>query len=116
MTGESLKMKLFSCGYRVSDLAELLDMSQQNVSRALAVADVKTGFIEKLSSVLNKDICFFFASENSKPEPQQSQSVPYFMYNDLQDRLESVVRENQSLRERLAQYEDVPLGKRVAQS
>lgn len=46
-------------------------------------------------------------------EPQQNQSIPYFMYRDLQDRYEASVRENQSLREKLAKYVDDAVGKRV---
>lgn len=116
MTGESLKEKLFSCGYRVGDLAEKLDMSQQNFSRALSVADIKTGFLEKLCDVLGKEMSFFYDYTQSGSEPQQNKTVPYFMYRDLQDRCETLVRENQTLKERLSKYEDNRIEKKIAQS
>ena len=104
MTGEELKKKLFSCGYRVGDLAEKLKMSQQNVSRALAVADIKTGFLENLCDVLGKDMSFFYggAAESKSAQEEKDTAVPYFIYRDLQDRCENLIRENQTLRDKLS--------------
>lgn len=115
MTGECLKKKLFSCGYRINELATMLDMSQQNVSRALAVADVKTGLLEKICAVIGKDMSFFYGYKPIVSEPQQGESVPFSVYKELLNRFESIVRENQILIDRLAAYEP-QVEKKVAKS
>lgn len=60
MTGEQLKERLIRGGYTLKDVAELMGMSQQNFSKGLKVADVKTGLIEKICQVLNKKMDFFY--------------------------------------------------------
>lgn len=60
MTGEVLKSILFRNGIQLKDVAEKLDMSQQNFSNALKVADIKTGLLEKLCDVLNVTLEFFY--------------------------------------------------------
>lgn len=60
MTGEILKSILFRNGIQLKDVAEKLDMSQQNFSNALKVADIKTGLLEKLCDVLNVTLEFFY--------------------------------------------------------
>lgn len=60
MTGEILKSILFRNGIQLKDIAEKLDMSQQNFSNALKVADVKTGLLEKLCDVLNVTLDYFY--------------------------------------------------------
>lgn len=47
-------------GVILSQLAEDLGMSQQNLSAAFTRDDVKSGLLEKLARVLNKPIGFFY--------------------------------------------------------
>lgn len=60
MTGEDLKMKLYHTGVQFKDLANKLDMTQQNFSKSLKVSDIKTGFLEKLCDALGVKIDFFY--------------------------------------------------------
>ena len=64
MTGKELKRRLSALGISLSEVAEKLNMSQQNLSRALAVADIKTGLLERICEALGKNISFFY--ENTK--------------------------------------------------
>ena len=70
MTGENLKSILSRSGVQLKDLAEKLEMSQQNFSNSLKVADVKTGLIERLCEVLNVSIDYFY--NNTKYAPSIS--------------------------------------------
>ena len=70
MTGENLKLILSRSGVQLKDLAEKLEMSQQNFSNSLKVADVKTGLIERLCEVLNVSIDYFY--NNTKYAPSIS--------------------------------------------
>lgn len=60
MKGADLKDLLRKEGVILSQLAEDLGMSQQNLSAAFTRDDVKSGLLEKLARVLNKPIGFFY--------------------------------------------------------
>lgn len=60
MKGVDLKDLLRKEGIILSQLAEDLGMSQQNLSAAFTRDDVKSGLLEKMSKVLNKPIGFFY--------------------------------------------------------
>ena len=65
-----MKSILSRSGVQLKDLAEKLEMSQQNFSNSLKVADVKTGLIERLCEVLNVSIDYFY--NNTKYAPSIS--------------------------------------------
>lgn len=60
MTGEDVKIKLLKAGYKITQIADAIKMSQPHLSGALTVKDVKTGFIEKLCDGLNLTVGFFY--------------------------------------------------------
>jgi transcriptional regulator with XRE-family HTH domain len=60
MKGSDLKDLLRREGIILSQLAEDLGMSQQNLSAAFTRDDVKSGFLEKIAAALNKPIGFFY--------------------------------------------------------
>lgn len=60
MTGEELKTILVRNGLQQKDIAEKLEMSQQNFAASLKVRDIKTGFLEQICDVLNVPISFFY--------------------------------------------------------
>ena len=60
MKGADSKNLLRKEGVILSQLAEDLGMSQQNLSAAFTRDDVKSGLLEKLARVLNKPIGFFY--------------------------------------------------------
>lgn len=60
MKGADLKDLLRKEGVILSQLAEDLGMSQQNLSAAFTRDDVKSGLLEKMARVLDKPIGFFY--------------------------------------------------------
>lgn len=73
MTGDNLKLILLKTGIQLKDIAEKLEMSQQNFSNALKVSDVKTGLLERLCDVLNVGIEFFYrGTKYSQPSVASS--------------------------------------------
>lgn len=60
MRGSDLKDLLRKEGVVLSQLAEDLGMSQQNLSAAFTRDDVKSGLLEKMARILNKPIGFFY--------------------------------------------------------
>lgn len=65
MTGEELKDLLQDEGISQSELARKLNMSHQAFNQALKVADVKSGFLEKIAMALGKDMSMFYAGAGS---------------------------------------------------
>lgn len=65
MTGELLKSRLLKIEPVMAKLARKLDMSPQALNQTLGAADIKTGFIERLSAMLGKPICYFFGDDIS---------------------------------------------------
>lgn len=60
MKGVDLKDLLRKEGIILSQLAEDLGMSQQNLSAAFTRDDIKSGLLEKMAKALNKPIGFFY--------------------------------------------------------
>lgn len=60
MKGSDLRDLLRKEGVVLSQLAEDLGMSQQNLSAAFTRDDVKSGLLEKMARVLDKPIGFFY--------------------------------------------------------
>lgn len=86
MSGEELKIKLQEGGHQITEIAEKLNLSQPNVSRYLAVADVKSGFLEKLCIALKRDMTFFYGGTEYLPEVNtvdNNQTVPKYLYEEL---------------------------------
>lgn len=89
MSGEELRNKLTSNGYRITELAALLNLSQPNFSRYLGVNDVKTGFIEKLCDKLDKDLSFIYGGTKYLPSIQHIDEdvVPKKLYEELKEEI-----------------------------
>lgn len=60
MKGSDLKDLLRKEGVVLSQLADELGMSQQNLSAVFTREDVKSGLLEKLARILGKPIGFFY--------------------------------------------------------
>ena len=106
MSGEQVKQKLIQGGVKISDLHTLLETSPQNVSRGLSVADVKTGFLEKLCSVLNVDMSFFYEGTEYLPTsspPTGTQMVPKFLYDELKQEQKD---EKERMQNEIYEYRD----------
>ena len=66
MSGEELKKKLKSAGISQAEIARRLGVVPQSVIQTLEAKDIKSGFIEDLCRVLDKDISFFYGGESSQ--------------------------------------------------
>lgn len=65
MTGKELKDRLSTCGISQAEIARRLGMSTQSMSQALNVADVKTGFLEKIANVLGVPMSRFYPNDTT---------------------------------------------------
>lgn len=66
MSGKELKDLLVAQGVILSDLARLLGFeNDQRLHSALRAADVRSGLIEKIAEVLNKNVCSFYGGSSS---------------------------------------------------
>ena len=60
MSGEALKQKLKDLGVSQAELARRLNVIPETIAQALKAKDIKSGFLEDLCRVLDKDISFFY--------------------------------------------------------
>lgn len=66
MKGQKLKEILKAEGVAIADLARMLGYeSDQRLHNALRSDDVKSGLIEEIARVTNKNVCIFFDEGNS---------------------------------------------------
>lgn len=63
MSGKTLKDILYHTGLSNTEIATRLGISPQNLNTIYNVADIKTGFVERLCDVLNMDIVDFIPSK-----------------------------------------------------
>lgn len=81
MTGEVLKMQLQKTGKSLTEIAKLLNLSQQSFSQKLDAQDIKTGLVEELSTALGLPMSYFYPT--TQPVAHLSDSgIPY--YKDVQ--------------------------------
>ena len=71
MTGKELKDKLSTCGISQAEIARRLGMSTQSMSQALNVADIKTGFLEKIANVLGVPMSRFYPNDTITNESSE---------------------------------------------
>lgn len=60
MTGEKVKSLIFSKGYSVAQVAEMIGTSQQNLSASLKHTDIRSGLIEKIAEALDMKLADFY--------------------------------------------------------
>lgn len=56
MTGKELKIKLKNLDVSLSDLAEKLDLTPQNLQSRLKIEDIGIGFLSKIAKAINKSV------------------------------------------------------------
>lgn len=67
MNGKDVNSILAKNGYSQKEIAELLGISQQLLSKKLNVQDIKTTFLEQLCDVLNVDMSYFYKGTQYLP-------------------------------------------------
>lgn len=112
MTGKDLKNKLELTGIPLRQIAEALNISEQNLQNKMSSADIKVSFLCKVSKALHKSIYFFLdgqdfykeASDGNKskcpPNPPpisiSEESIIYKMYKDEKEEKDRLVKEKES--------------------
>lgn len=66
MTGRTLKERIDALGITQRKLAELIGVTPQTINAILTAKDVRTSTIERIASVTNMPIGFFFSEEPDK--------------------------------------------------
>ena len=75
MAGKELKDKLSTCGISQAEIARRLGMSTQSMSQALNVADIKTGFLEKIANVLGVPMSRFYPNDTTTTITNESSEL-----------------------------------------
>lgn len=60
MTGEAVKQILYLKGIKITEPAERLEISQQNMSSQLTVKDIKTGTLERIAEASGVPLSEFY--------------------------------------------------------
>lgn len=60
MSGQELREKLYHAHIAPHEVGKKLGMCNQAICQALRVADVKTGFLERICEVMNLKMSFFY--------------------------------------------------------
>lgn len=94
MKGNELRTKMENAGYTQIEIARLLGVAPQSITQYYNADDVKTGLLEKLCQVLEKDMSFFYG------DSVQSNSEV------LQAELADLRKENSRLKSELTRIKD----------
>ena len=109
MSGEELKRIITTVDIPQAQIAEMLGIFPQSFHTLLKSKDVKSGMIESLCRILNKDITFFYptyahvrnsTSENVLPVKDNTQLVRTFeeQIAELQRQIQGLQRDKEDLR------------------
>lgn len=109
MTGEELRKKLKETGVSQAEIARRLNVIPEVVGQKLEAKDIKTGFLEDLCRVLDKDIGFFYGKSGLSAEDADEK----FMV--LKDKVKSLEEENDKLRKELVRMNDPDLEKKESE-
>lgn len=117
MTGKDLKNKLELTGIPLRQIAEALNISEQNLQNKMSSADIKVSFLCRISKVIHKSIYFLLdgqdfykeAAEVNKwsnmptvtPISKPEESFIYKMYEKEKEEHQELIRENGRLEERI---------------
>lgn len=63
MTGVEVKEKLVSLGYKLTDIAQNMNITPQSLHKFLLTEDIKTGVLERIAKAIGKDILYFYDFE-----------------------------------------------------
>lgn len=94
MTGDELKKKIKETGVSQAEIARRLNVIPEVVGQKFEAKDIKTGFLEDLCRVLNKDMSFFYGDASA------SSSL-------LEEEVKRLREENAVLKAELARQHDI---------
>jgi len=94
MTGDELKKKIKETGVTQAEIARRLNVIPEVVGQKFEAKDIKTGFLEDLCRVLNKDMSFFYGDAST---------------SSVDDEVKRLREENAVLKAELSRRNDVNL-------
>lgn len=65
MKGADIKAEIKRLGYTLTQVAEALGESQQNLNSALSNDNIKTGTLERVAAFLGKPVSYFYGEGNT---------------------------------------------------
>ena len=104
MSGEELKEKLKATGISQAEIARRLNVIPETIGQALKAKDIKTGFLEDLCRVLDKDMSFFYdvaTSKDSNETEKQNDTIKH-----LYDAIQLLQEENSNLKSEIIHLKD----------
>lgn len=85
MRGEEVKKILEKNGYQLSQVAEKLNVSPQNLNNWLGVQDIKTGILEKIAAAINKNMYYFIENQSLKNQDSEKFPKGVIRYYDIDE-------------------------------
>ncbi len=103
MTGEFVKKKLENAGYQLNTVAEIINVSPQNLHSKLKTKDIRVSFLVELAKAINKPIDYFF--DDYKNDLAGYREKSNNDYIEIANKLIKQLEENARLKEILRKYE-----------
>ena len=104
MTGEELKRKLDGTGLSQAEIARRLGVIPQSMTQYFKADDVRSGTLERLCEVLNKDMSFFYDIPSKHATDEDDEII-----TGMRGAIEALQHENSSLKAELVRLENVKL-------
>lgn len=104
MSGKELKEIIDSHGYVHAEIARLLGMSEQSFDQKFKSQEIKTGLLEDLCRVLDKDMSFFYggtSSQNNDELEKQKNTIKH-----LYEAVQQLQEENSKLKVEIIHLND----------
>lgn len=113
MSGEELKKKLKDAGISQAEVARRLGVVPQSVIQTLEAKDIKSGFIEELCRVLDKDITFFYGGISPQVNDELEKAKDTIKH--LYETVEQLQEENSRLKSDIIRLNDPDLPKKESE-
>ncbi len=104
MSGEVLKQKLKDLGVSQAELARRLNVIPETIAQALKAKDIKSGFLEDLCRVLDKDISFFYDIPSKKETGEEDETII-----GMREAIEALQQENSALQVEIIRLKELKL-------
>ena len=104
MSGEQLDKKLKDAGYVLADVARQLGVPPQSINQTLNAKDIKSGFLEDLCRVLDKDMSFFYDIPSKKETDEEDETII-----GMRKAIEALQQENTALQVEIIRLKELKL-------
>lgn len=92
MKGEEVRDILIQNGYKLSDIAQKMEVTPQSLHKYLLSDDIKTGVLDRIAKAIDKDITFFFIEVDNKRDDLKlvndmisKEKMIYYLYQRIVD-------------------------------